>query len=243
MLYLKLLNSEPELLTFGTTCLFSLKKTNSKSPKMLFKHLQFQWLQSTKWHAAHKLRIFSVYWGTCTYHERLLYCSVPLLLFNCSSAVWTHPQWKMQHIVCFWRCGKCCFARIFYSALWKRSIFSFTSTKKTMLASCVWCSLAQAKGKWCLQTNVLIDKWLFTEYIILRFEANNKTPKNNTYILLVVIKWWILGESPNQTQQSQYPWGKQFWLLIHTHLERNIFKEHGLPSFPLKYFRLDVTIH
>lgn len=119
-------------------------------------------------------------WSTSTYHKRLLYCSMPFFLFDCSSTVWTHPQWKMQHIVCFWRCGKCCFARIFYSALWKRSIFSFTSTKKTMLASCIWCPLAQAKGKWCLEINVLIDNWLFTEYVpeklILRFRK-----KINTY--------------------------------------------------------------
>lgn len=50
-----------------------------------------------------------------------------------------------------------------------------------MLASCIWCPLAQAKGKWCLQTSVLIGNWLFTEYIpdklILRFETNNKTCK------------------------------------------------------------------
>lgn len=48
MLYLKLLNSEPELLTFGRTSLFILYKANLKSPQKLFKHLQLEWFQSTK---------------------------------------------------------------------------------------------------------------------------------------------------------------------------------------------------
>lgn len=53
-----------------------------------------------------------------------------------------------------------------------------------MLASCIWCPLAQAKGKWCLEINVLIDNWLFTEYVpeklIWRFKKKNPTYFNSS---------------------------------------------------------------
>lgn len=113
----KIQNSESELLSFGTTCLFCLahRKTNSKSPERLSKHLQLMSVSSIQPITTYLLSLLN--WSTSTYHKRLLYCSMPLLFFDCSSTVRTHPQGKMQHIVCFWRCGKCCFARIFYSAL------------------------------------------------------------------------------------------------------------------------------
>lgn len=157
--------SQTDLLIFqmqGTTCLFSLTRDHLKYFPSTHNLSGSKAQSSIQRVVAQHLSVPK--WITSTHHKRLLYCSMPLLLFDCSSTVWTHPQWKMQHIVCFWRCGKCCFARIFYPALWKRSIFSFTSTKKTMLASCIWCPLAQAKGKWCLQKKVLRAYWLFREH-------------------------------------------------------------------------------